>query len=764
MSAEKHPAYREESERLTYTLGFVEQSITEMTFKEAKMAGEVNQAKRRYHSDNSQDYIDLMINSTLQQGYQLKLRNLETARSKPYFARVDFQEAGKPKTDRWYIGKMCLVRESDRELVIVDWRAPVANLYYEGRLGETGYLCPEGEIRGAMFLKRQFSIDAGELKAIFDIDITTNDEFLQSYLGANADNRLKDIVSTIQAEQNRIIRAGMEIPLIVQGVAGSGKTTIALHRIAYLIYNYQNFRPENFMIVAPNRLFLNYISEVLPELGVELVKQTTFEDLALELIGAKLKIRDTDHKLVSFVQPNLSEAEKKTNGLMKAAARFKSSLLFKEILEIYAAEIEAAVLPGKAFQAGNWIVYSVAEIENLYYRDYKHWPFYQRIEQLKKHFRKRLKEQKEAYIGKLQIRCNLEITRLKMEQPDTEARQRLIIQTIEKKEQQAEKIREFAKRGVNEYFAQITPVKVLEYYKQFFADSALFVRLTGERVTAEVGEYIRESTLKNLNAGWVEYEDLAPLIYLQHLCYGWGERFKVKHMVIDEAQDFSLFQFFVLKTIVRDSTFTILGDLSQGIHSYRGIKDWRQLREQVFRTGPCELLLLEQSYRTTVEIMEAANGVIRHLRAFEPLIAKPVIRHGKAVELVKMDSFAETGRTLAVKVRELQGQAYHSVAVICKTNEEAAAVHKYLKKEPVNAALLTGEEEEYRGGLVIVPSYLAKGLEFDVALIANANRENYGEAELDVKLLYVAMTRPLHQLYIYYYGELSPLLSDFHPG
>jgi DNA helicase-2/ATP-dependent DNA helicase PcrA len=764
MSAGKHPAYREEAERLTYTLEFVEQSIEDMTFKEAKMAKEVNQAKRRYHSDNSQDYIDLMINSTLYQGYQLKLRNLETARSKPYFARVDFQEAGKSKTDRLYIGKMCLMRESDRELVIVDWRAPVANLYYEGRLGETGYLCPDGEIRGEMFLKRQFSIDAGKLKEIFDIDIATNDEFLQSYLGANADNRLKDIVSTIQAEQNRIIRAGMETPLIVQGVAGSGKTTIALHRIAYLIYNYHNFRPENFMIVAPNRLFLNYISEVLPELGVELVKQTTFEDLALELVGAKLKIRDTDHKLVSFVKPNLTEAEAKINELMEATAEFKSSLLFKEILDEYAAGIEREILPGNAFQTGNWVVYSTQEIQNLYYRDYKHWPFYQRVDQLKKHFRKRLKEQKEAYIEKLQIRCNLEITRIKMEKPDSEARQRLIIQTIEKKEQQVERVRSFAERGVKEYFEQIAPVKVLEYYKKFFADTALFERLTAGKVEPMVGEFIRKSALKNLNAGWVEYEDLAPLIYLQHLCFGWGERFKVKHMVIDEAQDFSLFQFYVLKTIVRESTFTILGDLSQGIHSYRGVKDWRQLREKVFRTGPCELLMLEQSYRTTVEIMEAANGVIRHLRSFEPLIAKPVIRHGKTVELIGLEIFEEVGRALAKKVGELKRQAYQTIAIVCKTNEEAAEIDKYLKKGPVRATLINGKEQEYHSGVVIVPSYLAKGLEFDVVLIANANRENYKEAELDIKLLYVAMTRPLHQLFIYYYGELSPLLSDFHPG
>jgi DNA helicase-2/ATP-dependent DNA helicase PcrA len=188
---------------------------------------------------------------------------------------------------------MCLTRDEDQKLIIVDWRAPIANMYYESRLGDASYQCPDGKISGTLSLKRQFSIEKGRLEEIFDIDITTNDQFLQSYLGASADNRLKDIVSTIQAEQNRVIRANMERPLIVQGVAGSGKTTIALHRIAYLIYNYgKSFVPENFMIIAPNRLFLNYISEVLPELGVERVKQTTFEDFAREVIHEKYQIKD----------------------------------------------------------------------------------------------------------------------------------------------------------------------------------------------------------------------------------------------------------------------------------------------------------------------------------------------------------------------------------------------------------------------------------------------------------------------------------------
>jgi DNA helicase-2/ATP-dependent DNA helicase PcrA len=758
MSATEHPAYQEESQHLTYTLELVEQTITELSVKETKMAKETAR-NRGYRSGNSQEYIDLMVNTVLQQSYQIKLHNLESARSKPYFARVDFLEAGKTKTNRLYLGKMCLMRETDRELVIVDWRAPVANLYYEGRLGDAEYSCPEGIICGHLSLKRQFSIANAELHEIFDIDLATNDQFLQSYLGANADNRLKDIVSTIQAEQNRIIRAEMAVPLIIQGVAGSGKTTIALHRIAYLIYNYQNFQPENFMIIAPNRLFLNYISEVLPELGVELVKQTTFEDLVRELVGTKLKVRKTDDKIIALVDSHPSAMRQKANRLLRAAAEFKSSLLFKEVIEAYAKLLEEAILPQEPFGVGKWIVFQPEEIHTLYYRDYRHWPFYQRLGQIKKHFSKRLKEQKDLRVEKLQTRCNLEIARVKMVKPDTPARRQWIIRTIAAKDRLVAEIEAFAVQGVEEYFKHYTKVPVFRYYQELFSDTGLFWQLIGDKLSKEEGEYLREATLGNLQAGWVEYEDLAPLLYLQYFCYGWGERFKVKHLVIDEAQDFSIFQFYILKRIVKDSTFTILGDLSQGIHSYRGIKDWRQLHEQVFGDERCKLLTLEQSYRTTVEIVAASNLVIKHLREFQPVLAQPVIRHGKPVEIIGWTSFSAVVQALGGKIRALQGEAYQSIAVICKTNAEAELAYGGLKAAGVPATLISAKEEEYSGGVVVLSSYLAKGLEFDAVLIADANRENYREEELDVKLLYVAMTRALHQLTIYYYGELTTLLG-----
>jgi DNA helicase-2/ATP-dependent DNA helicase PcrA len=304
------------------------------------------------------------------------------ARSKPYFARVDFKEKEKDSSEKFYIGKMALIREEDQELIIIDWRAPVANLYYEERLGDAHYYSPEGNMEGQLLLKRQFSINEGKLEEMFDIDITTNDEFLQASLGANADNRLKEIVSTIQAEQNRVIRADMWKPLIVQGAAGGGKTTIALHRIAYLIYTMQkNFKPENFMIIAPSKLFLNYISEVLPELGVEKTKQTTYEEFAFNVIGQKFKVNDSNQKLIQFVEINKTAAEQSYNELLKKQSELKCSMAFKEIIDKYIETIENDFIPKENFTLAGRTILSYEEIDRLFIKEYRKHPIIKRIDE-----------------------------------------------------------------------------------------------------------------------------------------------------------------------------------------------------------------------------------------------------------------------------------------------------------------------------------------------------------------------------------------------
>ncbi|HYE84313.1 MAG TPA: RNA polymerase recycling motor HelD [Clostridia bacterium] len=759
MTAEKHPQYKEEKLRLETTLGYVEKSIAQMVEKKGKLENDIDRNKKHATDDNSQQYIELMINSMLQERAALRLRNLLTARSRPYFARIDFREDEKIKTESLYIGKMALIREEDQELIIVDWRAPVANLYYEGRLGDASYQSPEGNINGSLLLKRQFSIEEGKLKEIFDIDITTNDEFLQASLGANADSRLKEIVSTIQEEQNRVIRADMWKPLIVQGAAGSGKTTIALHRIAYLIYTYEKtFKPDNFMIIAPTEFFLNYISEVLPELGVEKTKQTTFEEFAANIIGQKFKVRDANEKLLNFLISNPDPEQKEKNRLLRQESEFKSSMVFRDVLDEYIAEVEQEFIPKEDFRLLTKVIYSYEEINKLFKTDYRKQPFTKRIEEIKKHLTNRLKAQKQAIIQEAQTVCDKKMVQAKMIFEEGEERQRIITELIDKKNDFIVRIEQYCKSAVKDYVRKISRINPYEYYMDFMSRKELFHKLTEGRVSREASGLIRENTIRSLNSGYMDIEDLAPIIYLKFKIHGVDEKLPVKHIVIDEAQDFSVFQLYVLKSIIKDSSFTILGDLSQGIHSYRGIKDWGDVDRYVFETR-CERLVLEQSYRTTVEIMEAANKVIGYLKNESLIPAKPVIRHGNKVEKIEKQNRREIAADIWNKIKELKKQKFKSIAIICRTAETCGELREGFKAGKEAPRIITEKDREYKSGVVIVPAHLSKGLEFDVVFIADAEAESYRDNELDVKLLYVAMTRPLHRLYIYHCGTQSKLIE-----
>lgn len=764
MPAKDHSAYKEELERLDYTLGYVDKTFKNMLREKDRIDEETTLSKRTFEAESSQAYIEFMINNMFKESIKLKLRNLETAKDKPYFARIDFKEVGKDDFEKIYIGKMCLMRDEDHELIIVDWRAPIANLYYEERLGESSYNCPDGNIKGELALKRQFSVDKAKLKEIFDIDITTNDEFLQGYLGASADNRLKDIVSTIQWEQNRVIRSDMWKPLIVQGAAGSGKTTIALHRIAYLIYTFEkSFTPENFMIIAPSRLFLNYISEVLPELGVERVKQTTFEDFAMELIGQKFKLRDANEKLTLFVNVKASSGaspeEIKRNELIKKESELKASMDFRDSLDEYLKTIEEDFIPGEDFKIGTFVLFTYEEINKLFLNEYRDLPMAKRIKEIKKHLTNRLTLRKDDIIEKIHRNCDLKIKHLKETMEESPERHKLIVAAYDDRDVTLARIKDISKNAVKDYISKISRVNPYQYYKEFLENQVLFEECLKGKTDEETIEFMRKYSLEILKSGFIEIEDLAPMIYLKYKIHGMEEKIPVKHIVVDEAQDFSAFQFYVLKKIVRDSSFTILGDLCQGIHSYRGIKDWEDIRRYVFEDGNSGMQKLEQSYRTTVEIMERANSVIERMELGSAYKGRPVIRHGGEVEIIKTYDLKEMAAGIMEKIKELKKLDYKTIAVICKTMDDCTKMSKLMGKGKDGPKIITGSEKEYKGGIVIVPSYLAKGLEFDAVLIAGASTEEYEENELDIKLLYVAMTRPLHKLYIYYNNDLTKLLA-----
>lgn len=289
MAEIQHPDAAHEQQHLEHTLTVIEQETALARAALSDDLAKLTEA-RRFDPDG------VPVREMMYARDEFMLNNLRLAADKPYFTRVDFLPRRHKYIDTYYIGKYGVTRRESLDIEVVDWRSPVANLYYSGQIGPMSYTAPDGEIRGELKLKRQFGIEHGELKTIFDTDVVSQDAYLQSVLGAVGSDRLREVVTTIQAEQNFVIRHKPDRALVVQGVAGSGKTTIALHRIAYLLYAYQDkMRPEQMMIIAPNPLFLDYISGVLPDLGVDRVMQTTFAQLISSLLGKRLpRVNGTD--------------------------------------------------------------------------------------------------------------------------------------------------------------------------------------------------------------------------------------------------------------------------------------------------------------------------------------------------------------------------------------------------------------------------------------------------------------------------------------
>jgi DNA helicase II / ATP-dependent DNA helicase PcrA len=755
MPAKKHPAFEEEVNRLTYTVDYLKTYKDKIVNEKGKIDKAVDYSVSHFNSDNAEQFNELLINSSLQESLGERLKHLTKSIDKPYFARVDFLEAKDTLLKKLYIGKMSVMRDTDQELIIIDWRAPISTLYYEGRLGVSSFSCPEGIVKGEIKLKRQYNIEKGLLQDIFDIDITTNDEFLQAALGSRKDKRLKDIVTTIQAEQNKVIRGDMWKSLVVQGSAGGGKTTIALHRIAYLLYNQGNtLSPKNFMIIAPNKFFLSYISEVLPDLGVENVVQTTFQDLALNYIGCSFKIKSPWEKLSYLTDSNPLELKEK----VKCISSFKSSLQLKNVLKDYLKLLECNFIPEEDFKITSFTLVKYETINNLFREDYKEFSFQRRISEIKKTLINTLSQRKEPIIEEILIDYDQKLGQVKDEMQDSLERRNIITKLIDERDSSIASVKKLSKSLVKNYFSKLKLKSPLEYYTELLSNKSLFLRLSRKYINNEIAEAICQDTVSNIKEGYLEIEDLAPLMYITNAIKEPEEKSSIRHVVIDEAQDFSMFQLYIIKKAI-GGTFTILGDLCQGIYSYRGIENWHTFGDAIFGIDNYNFMTLEQSYRTTVEIMDMANSVIKKLEDSNLPAAIPVIRHGDKIIVKELKDLKEVAININIDLANIKKERFKSGAIICKSIEECKKLKILLKSLGHDIKLLTEKDLEYTGGIVLLPAYLAKGLEFDVVFIANCNKKNFTKEPLDIKLLYVSMTRPLHKLYIYSVGEKSEALN-----
>ncbi len=628
-----------------------------------------------------------------------------------------------------------------------------------GRVGKSNYKSPEGIIEGEISLKRQYFIENQILDKYSDIDLKTNDELLQIALEEKADDRLKNIVATIQTEQNSIIRADMNKALIVQGVAGSGKTTIALHRIAYLIYNCdKEFNPEDFMIIAPNKFFLNYISNVLPDLGVEDVKQYTFEDLAYEIIGKKLKISDSNEKLVTIVNKDFDEINHGNIETIIKESKLKSSIDFKKVIDNFLRELEENYIPKKDFVLENVRVMRYDNIQKLFINTYKELNFERRINEVKKHIFSKIKSNKDIIIETITAQRSRKINNmLKDKNLTDEEKRKKRIEIFEQTEGLLNKIYNDEIKIVDFFFNERKKKDAVQYYKDFI-ENYIYDNINDK----VVADYLVKNTLKNLNKGEVNFEDLAPIIYIHYKIYGTQIKTRLRHVVVDEAQDYGEFQFSVLKTILKSNSMTILGDIAQGVHSYRGIENWKKFIDVEFPEGDWVYTTLEKTYRTTKEIMYKANQVIDKLPDFEKQFivkGEPVIDRKDSIHIIKKNNEDEIIIDCYKKIKEYLSFGFKSIAIIGKDINECRMIKKKLDELDLDIKLIQSKDSEYHAGVSIVPSYLAKGLEFDSVILFNVNAEKYKNNVLDIKLLYVAITRAMSKLDIFYTKEISEILD-----
>ncbi|MDA2272516.1 UvrD-helicase domain-containing protein [Bacillus cereus] len=638
-------------------------------------------------------------------------QNLRIGVQEPYFGRLDFQEDGKEEVMPIYIGKVGVSDMDTMKPIIIDWRAPVASMFYSFTGGEelAFYQSPDGLVEGDVYLKRNISIRKRELERVVDTyvkgneDVSHADDFLLYRLGENKDNKLKDIVSTIQSEQNDIIRAERNLPLLIQGVAGSGKTAIALHRLAFLIYEYrEQLEAERMIVFAPNSLFLDYISSVLPELGVGNISQTTFPDWALRTLDDSVKLKQTEKKLKEAF--SINRDEKKV-----MLGKLKGTLEFKTFIEERMIQFENELVPTKDFEAWDRAIIPLEDVKKWMQVEYKHYP---------------LQKRRERLVGRMKRWIEIELKKFG--------------ETNEKK-----LLKKEATKRLNAYMKFWPKMSALSLYSSIVKSKEILEVLPEELV---------KETEKSCRKKEVCVEDLPALIYIHHRITGIEIGQKFHHVVIDEAQDFSPFQVYVLKEITLGNSFTILGDLSQAIYDYQGIEDWNAFKEVFQETGYYELT---RSYRSTKEIIEFANEIIKNAEI--PVgLATPVFRSGEDVKVIHAENqFTEIVKT----VKHLQNADVKTIAVIGRTEDECRGIYVKLTNAGLTVNVIEANQSKYEGGISVVPVYLAKGLEFDAVLLIDVDEEHYKNTKHDAKLLYVGCTRSLHDLWVFHSGEASPLIK-----
>lgn len=587
----------------------------------------------------------------------------------PYFGRIDFLEKKEnSKVMPIYIGIHTFYDPESRATLIHDWRAPVSSMFYDHELGEAGYRSPSGEIKGVISLKRQYRIRGGKMEFMIESALTVHDDILQKELSSNADDKMKNIVATIQREQNRIIRNEDIRTLIIQGVAGSGKTSIALHRIAYLLYTFRDsISSKDILIISPNKVFSDYISNVLPELGEETVPETSMEQILSGVLEHKYKYQ-TYFGLVNEL------LEKPSSSLINRIA-YKASFGFISELDKFILHIENTYFKAADVKLTKYITIPAPFIEEQYLR-FNRYPI-----------RRRFDAMADYMLDMLKIQYTFTVT--------TTGRNLL-------------------KKEIRLMFAGNNDIQV---YKDFF------------KWTNNPGMF------KMRKGHTLEYSDLAPLAYLHLALEGNGNQpFRVKHLLIDEMQDYSPIQYKVIQKLF-PCRKTVLGDAGQSVNPY-GSSTAETIQKSLTAS---EIMKLCKSYRSTFEITDFAQKIHPNAEL------EPVARHGEKPQILQFGSAVEELSGIMGLISTYRKSGYKSLGIICKTEQQAREMADMLKSYANDISFLSSQSSAFVQGIVIISAHMAKGLEFDEVIIPQTDERNY-RSEIDKSMLYVAVTRAMHRL------------------
>ena len=717
----KHTDRESEEQYLKETLKVIEDNLANYSCEVTRMQAEINEMLEHYHDNDVELWTILNNTITLNDHMKRNLLRNERAKQKPYFGRIIFHDETLDKEESLYIGKGGISKDNTNWMV-VDWRAPVANAYYENGLGKCSYEAPGGKVLPIdLQLKRTFEIEEGKLLDYFDTEVIANDDLLMKYLSRNKEAVLGEIVATIQKEQNEIIRKSPYHNVIVQGVAGSGKTTVAMHRISFILYNYQErFRPEDFYIVGSNRILLNYITGVLPDLDVYGVRQMTMEQLFIRLL-----YEDWDDKKYSV------RSVSGVKNVIKGTEQWYLDLeAFIRKLEWNTIRRESVLMNPRQF------------VEGL--QNGKNGVYDRREEDRKAGIQPNLIQLVDGAAVERYITQNPSVS---VQSKINMLNERLLVKVKD----------EFLGKGVK--YTEEERKAIVKAYRGYYG---------GTQWKKPIYELYTDFLMSQKNKGIdvdvptdsFDVYDLAALALLYKLVKETEVISEAHHIVIDEAQDFGMMAYRVLYTCIKDCTYTVMGDVSQNIHFGYGLGDWEALRRLLLSDPMDSFGLLRKSYRNTVEISDFATNILKH-GSFSIYPVEPIIRHGKKVEVEEQKGISDTAFTkrAAEILSNWQKDGYDTIAVVCRDKEAAQATAKLLSQH-INILDSDLEKVNFGSGILVLPVEYTKGLEFDAVLIWNPTREDYPSDDGDAKLLYVAATRALHELHVLYRDSLTGLIAD----